>query len=401
MEQLFEYNGKIGKLISTGEGELFLGPMLRDLISNHWRHGIFANIPDDKKKVLSCKISSPAILTLEVMRNPPSRFLGYTEEHLMSSRLIADTVGIFLDGRIKPSNDPIVIRGPRIDDLESRARLISGKYYCSNDAKERMYADLHDEQYKERRNKRPRESDVQHTEPTGTQKNGIIPAQSSFSDACNLIVPFLPPNLARDPQFICYAAGRALRGGMSADEFDEWAEKKSNEMREDKKVELEDKKVELEMRTIERTTIIETDVRCEVSCVFSDTFDAPCGFKCGSNISVDCFYMLRRGDEFTLCCANCSEKKGDHADGRAKRVKDENKSLAWQRYHGKAVRAPCFICGGRQPSMHFYLDEWHAGHDVPRKKRGSNKPENLAPIHPGCNRRQGQMTFNEYMGKVN
>ena len=257
------------------------------------------------------------------------------------------------------------------------------------------------EQYDDRRNKRPRpsESDSQHTKPAGTQESRIIPAQSSFGDACKLIVSFLPPNLARDPQFISYAAGRALRGGMSADEFDEWTEKKSDAMREDKKVDLENKKVELEIRTIDRTTIIETDVRCEVSCVFSDTFDAPCGFKCGSNISVDCFYMLRRGDEFTLCCANCSEKKGDHADGRAKRVKDNNKSLAWQRYHGRAVRAPCYICGDRQPGMHFYLDEWHAGHDVSRKKRGSNKPENLAPIHPGCNRRQGQQTFDEYMGK--
>ena len=280
---------------------------------------------------------------------------------------------------------PLASKNRNYDDTYSE-RYDENDSYCSNDDSVES-PDIHDEPCDERQNKRPK-TDGHHPEHIGTRDNEIIPAQSSLSDACKLIVQFLPPNLTRDPKFICYAAGRALRCRMSPEEFDEWADIQSD--REDNRVQLE---------ILNRKTIIETDVRCEVTCVFSDTFDAPCGFRCGSNIRVDCFYALRHGDEFTLCCETCSEKKGGHADGMAKRIKDPKKSAAWQRHHGKVIRAPCYICGDRQPNMHFYLDEWHAGHDVPRKKNGSNEPENLAPIHAGCNRRQGTRTFKEYMGK--
>ena len=54
------------------------------------------------------------------------------------------------------------------------------------------------------------------------------------------------------------------------------------------------------------------------------------------------------------------------------------------------------ICDDRQPKMHFYLDAWHAGHDVAHSKGGSNLPENKAPIHPACNSDQRTKTFSQY-----
>ena len=177
---------------------------------------------------------------------------------------------------------------------------------------------------------------------------------------------------------------------MTVDEFDSWVDKHVDMI-------LENKKVDLHIRQIERHTIIETDIRCEVQVVFWDTFDSPCGFRCGANIGVDNFYVLRHGDEFTLCCETCHDQRFDTADAKAKRIRTQPSLDAWLHNHGRSVRAPCRICSDRQPKMHFYLDAWEGGHDVARSNRGDDDPSNMAPIHPRCNKDQKKKTFSEYL----
>ena len=46
--------------------------------------------------------------------------------------------------------------------------------------------------------------------------------------------------------------------------------------------------------------------------------------------------------------------------------------------------------------IHFYLDAWEAGHDIPRSKDGDNSIFNMAPLHVRCNNNQRTKTFAQY-----
>ena len=191
---------------------------------------------------------------------------------------------------------------------------------------------------------------------------------------------------------------------MSVAQFDVWVERQEAEIdlrRKTKTDELKSRAIIAETKRkvaqANRTSIIETDVRCEAEHVFKTNFDVPCGYGCGNTMAVDHFYVLRHGRNCTLCCRSCYDRKGDMAHGKAERIKNMDATQAWQYHHGRNVRGTCYICGDRQPEIHFYLDSWDAGHDVPHSDDGDKSPENLAPVHPRCNKQQRKRTFAQYM----
>ena len=227
------------------------------------------------------------------------------------------------------------------------------------------------------------------------ESSAIVPFGGG--DAKSLILPYLPPHLASNKQFVSFAAMKAQTNKMSVVQFDVWIEKQEAAIDLRRTAKIDELKARATRAHARRTSIIETDVRCGVERVFKTKFDAPCGYGCGKTIAVDNFYILRYGDAFTLCCKGCYDVKCEMANGRAERIKDVDSSNAWQHHHGRNVRALCYICGDRQPKFHFYLDSWEAGHDVAHSKDGDKSPENLAPIHPRCNKDQKTKTFAQYM----
>ena len=227
------------------------------------------------------------------------------------------------------------------------------------------------------------------------ESSAIVPFGGG--DAKSLILPYLPPHLASNKQFVSFAAMKAQTNKMSVVQFDVWIEKQEAAIDLRRTAKIDELKARATLAHARRTSIIETDVRCGVERVFKTKFDAPCGYECGKTIAIDNFYVLRYGDAFTLCCKGCYDVKCEMANGRAERVKNVDSSNAWQHHHGRNVRALCYICGDRQPKFHFYLDSWEAGHDVAHSKDGDKSPENLAPIHPRCNKDQKKKTFAQYM----
>ena len=195
----------------------------------------------------------------------------------------------------------------------------------------------------------------------------------SLAAAMTLVKPFLPPDLATSERFISFAATRAIHQGIFI------AEASAD--------------VERERTKTERRHIREPDVRAKVEVVFDEAFDVPCGYACVAHRSARAvhYFVVREGDEFTLCCRSCCLAK------RKEGCMKSSLARCWINRHGRNIRGCCHHCGpASRTTMHVLLDGWHAGHDEARSKGGSTDEANLAPLHPRCNLDQGVETFEEY-----
>ena len=191
--------------------------------------------------------------------------------------------------------------------------------------------------------------------------------------AMTLVKPFLPPDLATSERFISFAATRAIHQGIFI------AEASADVKRERTKA--------------ERRHIREPDVRAKVEVVFDEAFDVPCGYACVAHRSARAvhYFVVREGDEFTLCCRSCCLAK------RKEGCMKPSLARCWINRHGRNIRGCCRHCGppASRTTMHVLLDVWHAGHDEARSKGGSPDAANLAPLHPRCNCDQGVETFRQ------
>jgi len=228
------------------------------------------------------------------------------------------------------------------------------------------------------------------SEDDDASATALVKPHLSLAAAMALVKPFLPPDLAASEQFISFAATQAIHQGMDGPAFARFVI--AARAREEAKAEREEAKAKAERRRIR-----EPDVRTEVEIVFDEAFDVPCGYACGAQISAVHYFVVREGDEFTLCCRSCCLAKAKEGCGTAKRIMKPSRARCWINRHGRNIRGCCHHCGpASRTTTHVLLDGWHAGHDEARSKRGSTHEANLAPLHPRCNLDQGVKTFEEY-----
>ena len=69
--------------------------------------------------------------------------------------------------------------------------------------------------------------------------------------------------------------------------------------------------------------------------------------------------------------------------------------------NGNNAFGSCYHCkeAGRKHKIHFYLDTWEVGHDVPQSRNGGDSVFNVAPLHGRCNNHQRTKTFAQYHGQ--
>jgi hypothetical protein len=241
---------------------------------------------------------------------------------------------------------------------------------------------------------------------SATASTALVKPNLSLAAAMALVKPFLPPGLAANEQFISFAANQAIYQGMDGPAFARFvivAREEAKTEREEAKAEREEAKADREeakaeaKANAERRRIREPDVRAEVEVVFDEAFDVPCGYACGAQISAVHYFVVREGDEFTLCCRSCCLAKAKDGCGTTKRIMKPSRARCWINRHGRNIRGCCHHCGpASRTTMHMLLDGWHAGHDEAKSKGGSTAEGNLAPLHPRCNHDQGVETFEDY-----
>ena len=228
--------------------------------------------------------------------------------------------------------------------------------------------------------------------------HALIPSMMSFEQALVCVRKSLPPSMQQEERFIEYATRRAVGTRQTTEEFYAWVdrEEEKNNREEEKKNRDEEKKTreEEEKRKVRR--IRERDVRIVVDEVFSNKFEAPCSYECGSTITVDRFYVVRDGDLFNASCSKCYRRELKAGKPGKARVADRARSKTWLRHNGMRVEGNCIHCGEAGRSIHFYLDSWHAGHDIAAANGGERNEHNMAPMHPTCNWDQGKVSFAEY-----
>ena len=253
---------------------------------------------------------------------------------------------------------------------------------------------LSSDSHKRRRSAKNEENDVSDDDSSSddedTSATALVKPNLSLAAAMALVKPFLPPDLAASEQFISFAATQAIHQGMDGPALARFVI--AAQAREDARTDAEREKAKAERRRIR-----EPDVRAEVEVVFDEAFDVPCGYACGAQISAVHYFVVREGDEFTLCCRSCRLAKAKEGCGTTKRIMKPSRARCWINRHGRNIRGCCHHCGpASRTTIHVLLDGWHAGHDEARSKRGSTHEANLAPLHPRCNLDQGVETFEEY-----
>ena len=220
------------------------------------------------------------------------------------------------------------------------------------------------------------------------------PAKSRIGGAGSEAAGSVAPEFASDDQFVSYAAFQSITRRFTREEFLQFIDserERSDKGRDDQRHRREHEEIKNQLRRIR-----EPQVRRQVEVVFACDFDVPCGFRCGSSISADQFYVVREFDKFALCCKTCATTKETAGCGTDERIMTRYRADAWILYHGRNVRGHCYHCGPESRKMHVLLTAWHAGHDIPDSKNGSREATNMAPLHAGCNRDQGVETFKEY-----
>ena len=224
--------------------------------------------------------------------------------------------------------------------------------------------------------------------------SAIIPVDVSFIQAIDLVRKSLPLSL-RGSDFVEYATRRAMGLRSTAEEFYEWVDQEA-QAAVAATVAQAAAAATVAQAESESRKIRECDVRLLVDEVFESRFDAPCVYECGGTISLDRFYVVRDGCLFNACCSKCYRREVKAGMPGKKRITECVRRETWRRHNGTKVRGPCFHCGARGDLIHFYLDTWHAGHDLAAARGGEREPLNMAPLHPRCNWDQGTKAFDEY-----
>jgi hypothetical protein len=143
--------------------------------------------------------------------------------------------------------------------------------------------------------------------------------------------------------------------------------------------------------------IRERDIRALVIKAFGSSFSVDCTYGCGNTISLDQFYVVSDEGACNACCKECYRRNVKSGKSGKIRVTDRCRRETWRHHNDGKVLGPCYHCGPAGGLIHFYMDAWHAGHDVARIKGGNNSPDNMAPLHPRCNWDQSVQTFREYL----
>ena len=327
----------------------------------------------------------------------PSSFVGLTDDRLKQMRLTAGTVKMFLDGYILPSTYPIEIREPDPKNLLYRSRLCdNNKIFSLHDFGEIMYPELL--HFNTKQTESPDTMNGLHDDGNDSdlrpspkkrfranpsdQSHSLVPSWMSLEKALVHVRMSLPPALQDDDRFVGYAARRAVGMQQTAKQFFAWVDREEERRAEEKR--------------IKGRRIRERDVRNCVDENFSENFDTPCSYNCGTTISVDRFYVVRDGDMLNTSCSKCYRKELKMGKPGKVRVADRARIKTWLRHNGRHVEGNCFHCGEDGRPIHFYLDSWHAGHDVAASNGGGRDEKNMAPMHPTCNWDQGIRTFADY-----
>lgn len=144
MQQQFEHNGKVASVYSTSDGKLAFGEIIETFINKSCKAAVFDSISDSKKGKLDRRTTTPTQETIDLLCNPPE-FLGNTDGRLLSARLTAGTVQMFISGRISPSNSPIKVKTPKPENLSYLSKLISrdGKFTL-DDFEQQIYEASHE-----------------------------------------------------------------------------------------------------------------------------------------------------------------------------------------------------------------------------------------------------------------
>lgn len=234
----------------------------------------------------------------------------------------------------------------------------------------------------------------------------LVKPNISLTAAMVMVKPFLPKELATDEHFVSFAATQALYQGLDGRTFASFVlashEERKRDLAREYKREREERERARDREELERerVRIREPDVRAEVEIVFDEAFDVPCGYSCGAQMSAVHYYVVREGDDLTLCRRHCFIEKGKQGFGKTKRIMKPSRAHCWINSNGRQVRGQCHHCGpSSRTTIHLLLDEWHAGHDEAKSKGGSLDASNLAPLHPRCNFDQGVSSFAEYRRK--
>lgn len=240
-----------------------------------------------------------------------------------------------------------------------------------------------------RKRRRTEENEEEPSPSPSTQL--IIPRNLNFDEATAQVVKRLPPAMRQDPTVAEYVAYRAMEMEWSAKDFYAWVDSKEAEER---------RKREDERRAAKRARragkIRECDVRITVAETFEQKFRVPCGKECGSDINLAAYYVVRDGELYTACCLQCYRSHLKAGKPGVRRVMERGRREAWFKHNGRIAEGPCYHCGVRGGLMHFYLDAWQGGHDIPASKGGTREADNMAPMHVRCNLDQGVESFDEY-----
>ena len=235
----------------------------------------------------------------------------------------------------------------------------------------------------------------------------IVANTLPFSEEVEIIRARLPTEMQND-SFAQSATYRVLSLQWTVNDFYKWLDLEIYADRQ--KADANARIAEANARTVEASTlalqitqkakvIIEPEVRALVEDIFRTSFSMTCMFDtCESVITLAKFYVIRDDDVFYACCYICYRIEKKNGKPGEPKIAGKDRRLAWEHHNGNNAFGACYHCKefGHKHQIHFYLDAWEAGHDIPQSKNGGNSIFNLAPLHVRCNNNQRTKTFAQY-----
>ena len=236
----------------------------------------------------------------------------------------------------------------------------------------------------------------------------ILASTLDFLQAVEVIRAHLPHDL-QDDAFARSATNRVLSLRWTATDFYKWLDVEVERQRihaelntrtAEANARLAEASVQVMQITQNAKLVIEPEVCALIEDWFREKYSIVCMYDgCSNVITLVKFYVVRHdNDIFYACCHICySIKKNDGKPGRPIIALPYRRDT-WVHHNGENAFGVCYHCNlaGRKNRVHFYLDTWEAGHDIPRSQDGSDDVSNMAPMHVRCNKNQATKTNKQY-----